>query len=574
MNIHILTPNPAYSRADGINISKEAQMVTTKTLKILEAKLNKLLQRKSEIIHIVKQKKELINHYRRMRIQTDLSHEKYKENIREAKEHIEQFLAESAKVVEDRQLTLDQKDELERLNLEEQQRFQERYEEMGRFIKIQNDALEYSLLQERKADRTGTTISKPAATNGATNASSNNLLAGFDGGMIPSALSLEEEVALAKNVSNLTSAITIEQKNLAELKQKIATYESMFEQLKKMTGVENLEDMVANYIQQEEEMFSMYNYIQTAIAEIDSYNESKLRTEQEIEEYKQDQASQEEQRRKYIDDLQQRVQVMLHTTMQLGQDNENRQESINQIAKKVNSVFYKLQCDQVDANKAGGGAGGGGGGGGTSKSRSYGTGGVRQDNKLAMLTSQSMPIESIVLDLLGCVEQRAIDIITDYLRIVNSKEAAGIIAQATNTSLNNNNNTISNAALSAAAAAAYKASIMLNAGTRSPTPGPATPMIFGATTKREAAFNVDEISDDEFLANLEAMVAGERDPSALNIRVEKESNTKDKDKDKEDERIMDVSSFRHRLEKRLASSASASGPLSPVAMMSSSNRKK
>jgi hypothetical protein len=332
--------------------------------------------------------------------------------------------------------------------------------------------------------------------------------------------------------------------------------------------------MVANYIQQEEEMFSMYNYIQTAIAEIDSYNESKLRTEQEIEEYKQDQASQEEQRRKYIDDLQQRVQVMLHTTMQLGQDNENRQESINQIAKKVNSVFYKLQCDQVDANKAGGGAGGGGGGGGTSKSRSYGTGGVRQDNKLAMLTSQSMPIESIVLDLLGCVEQRAIDIITDYLRIVNSKEAAGIIAQATNTSLNNNNNTISNAALSAAAAAAYKASIMLNAGTRSPTPGPATPMIFGATTKREAAFNVDEISDDEFLANLEAMVAGERDPSALNIRVEKESNTKDKDKDKEDERIMDVSSFRHRLEKRLASSASASGPLSPVAMMSSSNRKK
>lgn len=36
MNIHVLTPNPAYSRADGVNIGKEAQMVTTKTLHILE----------------------------------------------------------------------------------------------------------------------------------------------------------------------------------------------------------------------------------------------------------------------------------------------------------------------------------------------------------------------------------------------------------------------------------------------------------------------------------------------------------------------------------------------------------
>lgn len=569
MNIHILTPNPAYSRADGVNISREAQMVTTKTLKILEAKLNKLLQRKSEIIHIVKQKKELINHYRRMRIQTDISHEKYKENIKEAKEHIEAFLAESAKVVEDRQSTLEKKVELERLNVEEQQRFQERYEEMGRFIKAQNDALENSLLQERKADRSGTTI--PKASNTTTtnnNASSNNLLAGFDGGMAPSNLTLEEEVALAKNVSSLTSAISIEQKNLAELKQKISTYESMFEQLKKMTGVENLEDMVANYIQQEEEMFSMYNYIQTAIAEIDSYTESKLRTEQEIVEYKQDQASQEEQRRKYIDDLQQRVQTMLHTTMQLSQENDVKQECINQIAKKVNSVFYKLQCDQVDAK-----AGGGGTGGGNSKSRNYGSSGVRQDAKIAMLTSQSMPIESIVLDLLGCIEQRAIDIVSDYLRVVNSKEAAGIIAQVNSSSPNNN--TTNNAALSAAAAAAAKASIMLNSGNRSPTPGPATPMIFGATAKREAAFNVDEISDDEFLANLEAMVASEKEPSSLNThaRFEKDTAMVAKEKEKDDERIMDVSSFRHRLEKRLANSASQPGPSSPGGFFPSTTNK-
>jgi hypothetical protein len=36
MNIHVLTPNPAYNRADGVNIGKEAEVVTKKTLIVLE----------------------------------------------------------------------------------------------------------------------------------------------------------------------------------------------------------------------------------------------------------------------------------------------------------------------------------------------------------------------------------------------------------------------------------------------------------------------------------------------------------------------------------------------------------
>ena len=50
MNLHVLTPNPAYSRADGVDVARQAQAVTTKVLNILEMKLNKLLQRQSEII--------------------------------------------------------------------------------------------------------------------------------------------------------------------------------------------------------------------------------------------------------------------------------------------------------------------------------------------------------------------------------------------------------------------------------------------------------------------------------------------------------------------------------------------
>ena len=132
MNIHVLTPNPAYSRADGVNIGKEAQIVTAKTLVVLEGKVNKQLQRKSELLKKIKDMKEKINHFRLLRLQTDVSHAKFEATLAETKEKIEALLGESSAVVEERERLLEKKDTLERLNAEEQQKFVEDYEEMGR----------------------------------------------------------------------------------------------------------------------------------------------------------------------------------------------------------------------------------------------------------------------------------------------------------------------------------------------------------------------------------------------------------------------------------------------------------
>eukprot|EP01038_Epipyxis_sp_PR26KG_P016376 gene16376-22323_t len=128
MNIHVLTPNPAYQRADGVNIAKEAQIVTSKTLIVLEAKLNKLLQRKSEIIKNNKKVKETINHFRLMRLQTDTAHAKYEATLADEKRKIEQFLGEATHVCEEREKLLEKIDELKAINIREQAIFTEKYE--------------------------------------------------------------------------------------------------------------------------------------------------------------------------------------------------------------------------------------------------------------------------------------------------------------------------------------------------------------------------------------------------------------------------------------------------------------
>jgi predicted transcriptional regulator len=69
----------------------------------------------------------------------------------------------------------------------------------------------------------------------------------------------------------------------------------MFEQLKKMSGADNLEKVVSNYISSEEEMFSHYNFIQETNAEIDSIAETRTNIEADIKAYEESQSLQKNQ---------------------------------------------------------------------------------------------------------------------------------------------------------------------------------------------------------------------------------------------------------------------------------------
>merc|ERR1719329_1272728 len=181
----------------------------------------------------------MINHFRTLRLQTDNSHSRFDTTLAEAKEKIETILGESTKVVEERELMVERKEHLERINIEEQAKFIEEYEKMGKYVIEQNLALEDAMLQERKADMKGKSASRKAELEKLSNV-------GKEDGGAPSSqtkgdsndLSLEEEIALVKEVGQLTSSLLAEQTHLNELRAKISNYESMFEQLKRMTGVE------------------------------------------------------------------------------------------------------------------------------------------------------------------------------------------------------------------------------------------------------------------------------------------------------------------------------------------------
>lgn len=397
MNLHVLTPNPAYSRADGVSVNKQAAAVTRKALNILEATLNKNLQRKSEVINNNKLIKGEIDHYRRLRLQTDISHAKFENLLSQVKLNIEGLLAEASAVVEERERLVIQKEQLEQINKEEQAIFQAEFEELGLYIKQQNSALEDALLQERKADQNDKVKVKRDNTD-------DEILPELE--HLTTQLTLDEEVEMARQAGVLTSALLTETNSLNSIQNTIQNYQQMFEQLKKMTATSSMEEIVSTYVAVEEEMFSLYNFIQTVNAEIDNVVEQQNQIVIDIEVYKQQQSEQEQQRKGVLDELNARIEAALEMKRLAEEQHTLLQDGVAQISKKVQSIFFKLQCDQMESKGAQTGG----------NNAKKGVTVSRPESKVALLIGQGIS-ESNVLDYMGCIEQRAVDVIAEYLRL-------------------------------------------------------------------------------------------------------------------------------------------------------------
>lgn len=602
MNVHVLTPNPAYSRADGVNIGKEAQMVTTKSLNILEAKLNKLLQKKSSLQNHIKKMKETINHYRLMRIQTDSSHSRFEQSLIEAKAEIEKLLNESTELVEEREKIMEKKVEYEEINQKEQQKFIEEYEFMGQFIRTQNQILESILLEERKHDLKGTTLKNMVPKD------TSNL--NLDSSMLPSTLGHNEEVEMSNKVSSLNNYMLNEQNSLKELKNKISSYEVMFNQLKKMRAVESIEEMVTSYITHEEEMFSLYNFIQTINSDIDNIQEMTANMEKSIKLFQSNQYDQDIIKKNMIEDLTNRIESLTEVNKKLEKENYIKQELISQLCKKVLSVYQKLQCD-ADANKKN-----------SANSSATSTSTNNNNNNSNSTSSTNHPSsssnskkinipnnnnskggksatlnnqqasEANIIENLGCIEQKSVVVITEYLRIVN-KNKDTILQSATfnstsATSSNNpngNSNNNNNDNMNNNSSYAKTLTEIINTGLRSPTPGPRIPVNYSLRKSASTNEIISKLNDD-FLTSLENVNSQQPDhfhvgnsnsntflTSSMDFpsptygsptNPSNQINTKDlansTTQGENEDKILDISSFRKKLKKKLELHESHSSP--------------
>lgn len=151
-------------------------------------------------------------------------------------------------------------------------------------------------------------------------------------------------------------------------------------------------------------MFSLYNYTQAMNTESDTIDEQCLKIETEIEKYQQNVSEQNQMKYTKLSDLELKLQQNQQLIDSLSQQITVQRESVEQLSKKIQSMFYKLQCDQLLIDSK------------THKHKLRNRSLFQLENKIVSLTRQTAS-ENNVLEFSAAIEQRAVDVISDFEQI-------------------------------------------------------------------------------------------------------------------------------------------------------------
>lgn len=169
--------------------------------------------------------------------------------------------------------------------------------------------------------------------------------------------------------------------------------------------LENVEDVKALFARNQEETFSIFKYIQDQIEETDFITDRTARIQMDHEDYETGMGEEEAARAESVKAIQDKISQTEEQTAEYAVSAAEAQRTVDKLAKKVQSLFYKIQCEQVDQ-------GGHQGKGGQKSAKPM----ARTDSQLLLAGGGGGVNESNILQFMELIEQRAVEIIADFTR--------------------------------------------------------------------------------------------------------------------------------------------------------------
>jgi len=390
LNQHRFTLRPAKARTDGIDPSKLAEISRKKLISSFEHRLNHMHIRLSQSENYNEKLKLQINSVRRHRVSSGKSRVKIEQSIREVNYRVEKVLERSYAISETRDTVVKQLRELHRSQAEDRATFSKQMKSLSEFIDQQNREFEESMAT--------------AATSSVTH---NNALG--EGSLTRGLMTIEEETKKAGLVEELAKQIVNEKDVMQHTKDKIFLYRTSFTELKRVSGINALGEIVRKYVKSEEETFSLFNYVQAQNQETDWTLKRRARLEAEICTYEDKLSEEETQRADAMADLQGKWRSAKENADECKYAVLEAQRALEQIARRIQSFFFKIQCDQLVAIAH------------DASGNKDGQRVNRSGRSLALLPGRGVT-KSNILAYAELIEQRAFEIMSDYNRRINNRE--------------------------------------------------------------------------------------------------------------------------------------------------------
>ena len=345
----------------GANAVRENNIKTQKQIQILENRLDKALLKFNEALAHNKQLRESIDNLRRERQAFDNIYKKLEKDLTEKKQEMTKIVELSNVAYEVRDRAQQEMVMLKMQADKEQEKFERDWKELGKLI--ENDRKMKELMRQREKAGIG------------------------PGGKV------EDEDKLRKKIIKGNAVISRDKEAQQKALQKVQSYEEAFAKIQQSTGISDIDELVATFIEAEDKNFSLFNYVNELNNEVEKLEEQIDMTRREILRYRGVGENRDDHRKRMLQDLEDKLAKTEAKAEQYEARAARTMATVNELKKGIEDTFNRIGCNSEGVSAA------------------LGNQGVTESN---------------MMQYLGIIEQRTNEILQMYVAVKMQEEGQDI----------------------------------------------------------------------------------------------------------------------------------------------------
>jgi len=299
-------------RLGGVNAARENNAQVAKQIKILENRLDKAIVKFNEALAHNKHLRETIDNLRRERVVFDGIYKKLEKELQDKKKEIASIVEMANIAYEARDQAQAEMAALKAQAEKEEAAFEAEWKELTRMIEEDRKKKEKSDKEKSRGE-----------------------------------MSIEDENRLRRKVISGNWNIAKDKAQQAATAEKVQSYEEAFEKIKAATEINDIDELVTTFINAEEKNFSLFNYVNELNSDIEKVDEQIAALRVEIDGYKSQGGSQENQRRRIVSDLEEKLQKSIARADMYEEKTVHTQKTLGALKAGMQSIFDKIGCKDM-----------------------------------------------------------------------------------------------------------------------------------------------------------------------------------------------------------------------------------
>jgi|EP00505_MAST-04D_sp_SCG-Rhode-Island_P002106 coiled-coil domain-containing protein 63/114 len=333
----------------GVNAARENQLMVQKQIRILENRLDKALVKFNEALAHNKNLREEIDNLRRERVVFDNIYRKLEKELHEKKKQMANIIEISNQAYEARDQAQMEIAAIQQADAKETQEYDEQMVSLGK--QLEEDKRRKDMMLRDQARE------------------------------------LEEAEEEMRNKSKRGGkwGNAMQEKAQAQASlEKVQSFEEAFNKIKAATGITDIDELVNTFIANEDQNFSLFNYVNEQNNEIEKLEEQMQNLHEEERKYAQESGEDVNQHKKLLNELAQRLKSTEVSAERFEMKYQDALKTINSLKIGIQSIFNKIGCNS---------------------------------SAMSEMLADSMVTEANMMQYLGMIEQRTNEILQLYATV-------------------------------------------------------------------------------------------------------------------------------------------------------------